>query len=116
MPLIQIFPSVPVPEERVSPLLVALSSTLAKHFKKPESYVMTRLAPSAPMTFGGTDEPTCYAEVKNVGKMTSAQSADLSAALTAEIGRALGVSAKRTYIEFADAEPHLWGYDGATFG
>ncbi|MEP6652860.1 MAG: phenylpyruvate tautomerase MIF-related protein [Myxococcales bacterium] len=28
---------------------------------------------------------------------------------------ALGVAKDRIYIEFADAAPHLWGYDGSTF-
>lgn len=115
MPLIQVFTSVDVPPDRVSALLGALSITLATHLAKPERYVMTRLAPPAPMTFGGSDAPACYAEVKNIGTMTPEQTEKLSAAISAQLGAALGVPADRTYIEFSDAKPHLWGYDGSTF-
>jgi hypothetical protein len=115
MPLIQVFSSVALPPDRVAPLLGKLSRTLALQLSKPEAYVMTRLAPTAPMTFGGTDEPACYAEVKNIGVMTPEITAKLSAAITAELGNAFGVPSHRTYIEFSDAKPHLWGYDGGTF-
>jgi phenylpyruvate tautomerase PptA (4-oxalocrotonate tautomerase family) len=115
MPLIQVFSSVALPPDRVAPLLRKLSSTLAAHLQKPERYVMTRLAPAAPMTFGGSDGPACYAEVKNIGSMTPEQTSKLSAAITTELSAALGVPADRTYIEFCDAKPHLWGYDGSTF-
>jgi phenylpyruvate tautomerase len=115
MPLIQVFPSVEVPQSRVASLLEALSSALAKHLKKPERYVMTRLAAHAPMTFGGTSEPTCYAELKNIGTMSPELTEELSAAITSILVEALGVPSQRIYIEFADGKPHLWGYDGGTF-
>jgi len=115
MPLIQVFSSVPVPSDRIAALLGALSTTLASHLGKPESYVMTRLAPVAPMTFGGSDAPTCYAEVKNVGSMTPEQTQKLSRAISSELEK-LGVPKNRIYIEFCYAKPHLWGYDGDTFG
>lgn len=115
MPLIQVFSSVEIPESRVAPLLQALSSTLATHLQKPESYVMTRLAPKAPMTFGGTTEPSCYAEVKNIGTMTPALTEKLSGELTRLLVESLRVPSQRIYIEFADSQPHLWGHDGGTF-
>lgn len=115
MPLIQVFPSVEVPQSRVASLLGALSSTLATHLEKPERYVMTRLAPHAPMTFGGTTEPACYAELKNIGTMTPELTERLSATLTSILTEALGVPSQRIYIEFADEKAHLWGYDGGTF-
>lgn len=115
MPLIQVFPSVDVPDSRVAALLGTLSSTLSRHLQKPESYVMTRLAPKAAMTFGGSSEPTCYAEVKNIGTMSPELTEKLSGELTRVLSESLGVPSQRIYIEFADSQAHLWGYDGATF-
>src|SRR5262249_7032237 len=102
--------------EKRSALLKSLSALLAAEFKKPEQYVMTCLSPRAEMTFGGTDAPACYIEVKNIGKMTPDQTERLSAAIMGQTSSALGVSPERTYVEFADAVGHLWGWNAETFG
>jgi phenylpyruvate tautomerase PptA (4-oxalocrotonate tautomerase family) len=106
----------PLDSERARSLLLSISASVARLLEKPESYVMTCLLPQARMTFGGSDrEPACYVEVKNIGTMTPAQTRAISAELCAELSNAFGVSPARTYIEFADAEPHLWGHAGETF-
>ena len=116
MPLIKIHTSGTLPDaDRTSALLRDLSALLARRFGKPESYVMTCLTERAAMTFGGSFEPTCYAEVKNIGSMSPELTEALSADLCERLSTALGVARDRIYIEFADAKPHLWGYDGATF-
>src|SRR5687767_491084 len=101
MPLIRIVTSGPeVAAGEVDALLRELSALLARELHKPESYVMTCLEPRARMTFGGSDGPTCYAEVKNVGTLEPEATARLSAAVTARLSSALGVPADRIYIEF----------------
>lgn len=116
MPLIKIHTSGDLPDaKQTSALLGDLSALLARRLGKPESYVMTCLTERARMTFGGSSEPACYAEVKNVGTMSPELTATLSADLCDRLSKALGVARDRIYIEFADAKPHLWGYDGSTF-
>jgi phenylpyruvate tautomerase len=116
MPLIRIVTSaLAATESETDALLRDLSALLARELGKPESYVMTCLEPQARMTFGGSDGPTCYAEVKNVGTLTPATTARLSAAVTERLASALGVPPERIYIEFGDARPHMWGYAGDTF-
>jgi len=116
MPLIHVSTSTEAPNaDRTQALLKTLSARMAQHFNKPERYVMTCLAPRAHMTFGGSDEPACYVEVKNVGTMTPELTRALSADLSEHLSNALGVPTNRIYIEFADEQPHLWGYDGRTF-
>lgn len=116
MPLIRIVTSgAPAASGETDALLRDLSSLLARELGKPESYVMTCLEPQARMTFGGTDAPTCYAEVKNVGTLAPAITARLSAAVTTRLAATLGVSPERIYIEFSDARPHMWGHAGNTF-
>ncbi len=114
MPLIRIVSSADPPPAPDS-LLRDLSALLARELGKPESYVMTCLEPRARMTFGGSDEPSCYVEVKNVGTFTAAKTALVSGVLAERLTAALGVPGNRIYIEFADAKPHMWGYDGDTF-
>ena len=60
MPLIKVQSSVNAPDNAVKDLLTGLSSKLAKHLGKPESYVMTAFEPDVTMSFGGTFEPVCY--------------------------------------------------------
>ena len=67
------------------------------------------------MTFGGTDAPTAFVAVKNVGTMKAEETESLSAAICGLVEAALGVSSERVYIEFVDAIDHLWGWNGGTF-
>ena len=117
MPLVRIVTSSATASGKTDALLQELSRLLAKELGKPEGYVMTCLdPPPARMTFGGTFDPACYVEVKNVGAFGPDLTNRMSAALTDRLAAALGVPRERIYIEFADARPHMWGYDGGTFG
>jgi phenylpyruvate tautomerase PptA (4-oxalocrotonate tautomerase family) len=117
MPLVTVYTSAPAPDEaRGSALLLQLSGLLAKQLRKPESYVMTCLVPQTRMTFAGTEDPACYVEVKSIGNITPDVTRALSADLCARLAEALGVARDRIYIEFADVQRHLWGYNGSTFG
>lgn len=114
MPLLRILSSAEVGGS-TDALLKDLSALLARELGKPEAYVMTCLEPRARLMFAGTDQPACYVEVKNVGTFKPEMTARLSAAITERLAPALGVPRDRIYIEFADARPHMWGYDGSTF-
>lgn len=96
-------------------LLGRVSRVLAEQLHKPEAYVMTCLEAPALMTFAGTLEPCAYVEIKNIGTFTSALTKALSSAITSVIAEELAVPEARVYIEFGDAQPHLWGHGGDTF-
>ena len=116
MPLIKVKTSVPAPEKTaVESILKMLSSKLAQHLGKPESYVMTAFEPDVAMTFGGTLDPVCYIEIKNIGGMSPAQSKSMSQDFCQIISEKLGVHPKRTYIEFAGAQGSMWGWNSSTF-
>ncbi|QZZ20002.1 hypothetical protein J5X98_22325 [Leptothermofonsia sichuanensis E412] len=117
MPLIKVQTSVDgLDQSQVNGLLKSLSVSLSNHLGKPESYIMTALELGVAMTFGGTDDPVCYVEIKNVGTMSSAQTKAMSQDFCAQLNQALGVPANRIYIEFADAKGAMWGWNGSTFG
>jgi phenylpyruvate tautomerase PptA (4-oxalocrotonate tautomerase family) len=116
MPLVKVQTSVQPTDVDRDTLLKRLSQQTAALLGKPESYVMTLLEPGLSMTFAGTPDPVCYIELKSIGKLTPDQTRRISQEFCTLIETALGVPAKRTYIEFADAQGYLWGWNGSTFG
>lgn len=116
MPLINVYTSAPAPSaEKRSALLQRLSRTLALELNKPEAYVMTCLVPQTGMTFGGSESPACYAELKNIGALAPEKTARLSSVLCALLENELGIPKNRIYLEFTCSEPHLFGFNGETF-
>ena len=116
MPMIKVQTNVAdVSESKAQALLASLSSLLAEALGKPEAYVMTVLEPTTTMTFGGSPEPASYMEIKNIGTMTHEQTQAISEAACHLAHQHLGVSPERTYLEFNDAQRHLWGWNGKTF-
>lgn len=116
MPLVKVQTSVADPDPAtIEALLKTLSSKLSEHFGKSEAYVMTAFEPGVAMTFGGTSDPVCYIEIKNIGTMQPAQTQAMSQDFCQVIESTLGVPANRVYLEFADAQRHLWGWNGRTF-
>lgn len=117
MPLIKVTtPQHPGEPQAAREFLLRLSRVAAGALGKPEKWVMTILDAPAQMTFGGSMEPACYVEVKNIGVFSPEKTAALSQAIAEELQRSLSIPPSRTYIEFTDAKAHLWGYDGGTFG
>jgi phenylpyruvate tautomerase PptA (4-oxalocrotonate tautomerase family) len=115
MPLLKVTTSVSAAPEHAK-LLANLSHLVANRLGKPESYVMTSIEHPTLMTFAGTPDPTCYVELKNVGRFTAELTHRLSDELCERLSQGLGVPKNRIYIEFTDAEGYLWGHDGETFG
>ena len=70
MPLIQVFSNLPLSSQGSRALLQDLSAYVAHALGKPEKFVMTRFTGEQPMTFGGTEEPPCYIELKSIGVLT----------------------------------------------
>lgn len=115
MPLIQIQTNHAPAREHTLALLNEVSSKVANALGKPEAYVMTLLGPETTMTFGGTPEPCSYIELKNIGTLTPEQTSALSELLCSLCETHLAVPPERTYVEFKDAERHLWGWNNKTF-
>jgi phenylpyruvate tautomerase PptA (4-oxalocrotonate tautomerase family) len=115
LPLLKITTSTR-PSPASEKFLASLSSLVAELLGKPESYVMTAIEHPAVMTFGGTTEPTCYVELKNVGRFRPELTKHIAAVLCEQLSAGLGVPKARIYIEFGDVDGYLWGHNGETFG
>jgi 2C-methyl-D-erythritol 2,4-cyclodiphosphate synthase len=117
MPLLNLFSSANQPDEpALGEMLASFSSLLARELSKPERYVMVSLIARSSMSFAGSREPACYAELKNVGTLSVEKVENLSQVLCAAIAKALALPEDRIYIEFTNADGALWGFDGSTFG
>jgi phenylpyruvate tautomerase PptA (4-oxalocrotonate tautomerase family) len=100
--------------EAAQTLLREASSAVAQMLGKPEQYVMVDVQGGCAMSFAGSTDPLAYLELKSIG-LHAGQTAEFSARLCELVSTHLGVPGERTYIEFADAARHLWGWNGATF-
>ena len=93
---------------------LSASAKTAEILGKPETYVMTMIEDQITMSMSGTTEPTVYLELKSIN-LPEDQTAELSSQLCQHIGNLLNVASNRIYIEFSNAQRHLWGWDNRTF-
>lgn len=114
MPLLQVTTNQSIATEQQRPFMSHCSRSVAEILGKPERYVMVTLNQAAPMLFGGESSPCVYLELKSIG-LPEDRTNDLSAALTQLMESELDVDADRVYIEFANAQRHMWGWNRATF-
>lgn len=114
MPLLKIQTNVVIEADAGKTLVAEASRTVAAMLGKPERYVMVSLEPAAIMAFGGDTSPLAYLELKSIG-LPQGRTAALSQGLCELMNKALGVPPDRVYIEFADAQGALWGWNGGTF-
>lgn len=95
-------------------ILSALSSSIATLLSKPESYVMLKYEHNDNMLFAGTNQPLAHIKIKSLG-LDEDKTALFSKALCELIQQHFSISADRIYIEFANPERHMWGWNNATF-
>ena len=115
MPLLHLTTNLELHAETEQTTAEALSKLAAELLGKPESYVMTLVQSSQAMSFGGSDEPCAYLQMKSLG-LPEDQTGNLSAAICDHIEKYLGIPTARTYIEFSSPQRHMWGWDRTTFG
>ena len=114
MPYLKIQTNREINESRQKDLLEKASATVSEQLGKPESYVMVTIDPPRPMLFAGNDDPAAYLELKSIG-LPADSTKYISAALCKLVSEELSINKDRVYIEFANAERNMWGWNGATF-
>jgi phenylpyruvate tautomerase PptA (4-oxalocrotonate tautomerase family) len=95
-------------------LIKQVSAAVAAMLGKPERYVMVALNHNPQMLFAGDDSPLAYLELKSIGLPTE-RTGEFSRILSDLIAQQLQIPLDRIYIEFSDAQRHLWGWNAATF-
>jgi phenylpyruvate tautomerase PptA (4-oxalocrotonate tautomerase family) len=112
MPLLSIKTNVQVGDR--DSLAGLASKTTASVLGKPESYVMVVIEDQLTMLFAGNHDAAAYLEMKSIG-LPEAETGNLSSSLCQLVSEQLQIEQNRIYIEFSNAERHMWGWNGSTF-
>ena len=112
MPLLSLKTNINIDDKQN--LASSMSAKVAELLHKPERYVMVSLEDQLNMTFAGNDAPLMYMELKSIN-LPQSETAQISTALCELINQQTAIPQDRIYIEFSNAERHMWGWNGATF-
>jgi len=112
MPVLHIHTNISIDQQ--SGFLAQASTTIAEALGKPESYVMVLFSECKPMSFGGSDAPTAFVELKSLG-LESSQTKNLSLKLCSFLEKTLKIDSSRIYIEFSSPERAMFGWNKSTF-
>ncbi|MCW8931673.1 MAG: phenylpyruvate tautomerase MIF-related protein [Gammaproteobacteria bacterium] len=114
MPCLILKTNLSLSNEQQEKFAKSTSEKTASLLGKPESYVMILIEPQITMTMSGTTDPTAYIELKSIN-LPEDKTTELSNELCKHVSDLLGVVTNRIYIEFSNAQRHLWGWDNRTF-
>lgn len=112
MPLLNIRSNTTIEDKTA--LALATSKQVAQLLGKPENYVMVIVEDDQHLVFAGNEQPAAYLELKSIN-LPESKTTELSAALCEFISEKLAIDSSRIYIEFSNAQRHMWGWSGATF-
>jgi len=117
MPLLHIHSSSKTVNEKViQEVHQTGAQILSDELGKSTEYVMVLVNTASSLSFAQDDQTPCaYLEVKNIGGFTPEITAKLSERLCKMVNQKLETSINRIYIEYQNAERHLWGWNGKTF-
>jgi phenylpyruvate tautomerase PptA (4-oxalocrotonate tautomerase family) len=114
MPYLKIQTNQSVDGARGQAIITKASAMVARQLGKPENYMMVTIQPGTPLVFAGQADPAAFLELKSIG-LPSAKTKALSKALCEFVEAELKVPKDRIYIEFANADGGMWGWNGDTF-
>jgi len=117
MPLLHIHSSSKTVNEKViQEVHQTGAQILSEELGKSTEYVMVLVNTASSLSFAQDDQKPCaYLEVKNIGGFTPEATEKLSGLLCKLVSEKLEIPTNRIYIEYQNAERHLWGWDGRTF-
>lgn len=114
MPLLKITSNQPMHSDKQDGFLRQISQTVADILGKSEKYVMVSWLHNPTMLFAGSSDPLVYVEFKSIG-LPEDRTSDLSQTICELMAQELGIGKERMYIEFSNAQRHMWGWNGGTF-
>ncbi len=112
MPYLKIQTNVKV--ENKNQLLTDTTAFLSELLGKPARYIMVVVEHKLEMLFAGTAEPMAFLELKSIA-LPENETATLSSKICDFILETLDIQKDRIYIEFSNAERHMFGWNGKTF-
>lgn len=114
MPYLKIVTNADLGPGGASALAAKASEVASGLLGKPEQWVMAQVEAGTALVLGGSDAPAAFVELKSIG-LPVTDCARLSQALCAFLQEEAAIPAERVYIEFADLERGMFGWNGGTF-
>jgi hypothetical protein len=114
MPHLCIDTNVSMERDTAAELAGKASGLIAQALGKPVGYCQAMVRPGAALVHGGTDAPAAFVTLKSIG-LPEDRTAQLSEELCDFLRRELAISPERVYIDFADLQRHLFGWNSGTF-
>ncbi|MBF0471713.1 MAG: hypothetical protein HQL48_10115 [Gammaproteobacteria bacterium] len=114
MPYLALYTNSELPPTQKESLSQQLSQSISTMLGKSEKFVMVHILDHQTITFAGSDLPCAYLELKSIS-LPEEQCSSFANTLCSEIATSLGIAQDRIYIEFSNAQRHLWGWNGSTF-
>lgn len=117
MPLVEITTNVANSDFDIAAALKAFTTTAAASIGLPKEYFLVVIKPDAALAFAGTTEAAANANVAFIGDVARVQGreAAITAALSAEVEKQLGVASHRLFVQFTEKQTSEWGWKGTTF-
>ncbi|KAM9795269.1 macrophage migration inhibitory factor [Neosynchiropus ocellatus] len=96
-------------------LLTEATEELAKAMGKPAQYIAVHVNSEQMMMFGGKGDPCALCSLHSIGKISGAHNKQYSKLLIGLVGKHLGISPDRIYINFVDMDAANVGWNNTTF-
>ncbi|KAI8979607.1 Tautomerase/MIF superfamily [Mycotypha africana] len=113
MPILEIY-SAQAPKD-IRGFTKRMNATFAELIGKPESFCMVTFSKVDSLFFAGSDEPGFLVKVGSIGHIDNNRNAKLTATVTAELEKELGVQDNRGYFIFTDVPAENIGFKKNTF-
>ena len=101
-------------DNQANAFIAAASEFVSSLLEKPERYVMVSYQHNPDMIFNGKNNALAYIELKSLG-LNEEKTSEYAEKICDFVHETLDVSPDRIYIEFTNAQRHLWGWDNKTF-
>ncbi len=111
MPQIRVVPSVELSDK--DSLLKEISKEVSNLTGKNEQWVMASIEPNVSMSFSGSTDPCCYAELKNIGEIDGSK---CQGVLSKLISDKTGIPTDRIFIRYENIPGNRWGFNDRMFG
>jgi len=98
----------------VEQLLKDASTFACELLGKPENYIMVSIHQGVLMSFAGNTMPVAYVKLKSIG-LAKDKCGGYSKDICEFVETQLGISPDRIYIDFADIDGKMFGWNRKTF-
>lgn len=115
MPYVRVATNVAMDKERANGVGRGVSRLAAEKLGKGEEWVMVEVLPGSVLLYGGTADLAAFVEFKSVG-LSADGCPGLSEAVCGFLAAELSIPPNRVYIEFADLDRAMFGFNSKTLG